>query len=181
MEFSRAPVDSSRIFAAMLLLVVLLVVTGCDSGQGSAQLPTPGPGRSPFTSSQFHYKITYPTDWKLDASADQSVVRVLILVQKQATNVVALDVHCLANPGTLDAQSWWHQHQPQYGLESAVGPTTLASKTPAFVATGRSQDAYTVYTVTLKQIACQMYAIQLDSATTKVAVASVNTFAWLPD
>jgi len=176
-------------FRLFLLVVFLVLIIGVGAAivytrfvtpirVSVPPLPTPSPARTTYTNAQFSYSIRYPTQWYLTTSSDNSSVHVLLVHDLGAPEAIAFEITCFANPNQLDAQQVWQQQQPPSGGETAVGPLTFSSGTPAYVATGQGQTSYTLYTLTHNQVACQITTHQTDPLNAQIILATVNSFRW---
>lgn len=140
-------------------------------------LPTPGPGRTTYTNTQFGYSIQYPTDWPLKVmSADGSFVSVFKVLDPAYPEAGAFDIECANNPNQLDAENYWKQNKGSDQM--GIGSITFSSGAPAFVALGHGEKNLYLYTIVHNATACQIIAPVTDPANTKVIFSSINTFQW---
>lgn len=123
----------------------------------------------------YHFTISYPVDWSMDTSIDNSALTMSFDYQVLAgPDDYPLEIDCDANPQGLSAQQW-SEAQPQL---TSQGSQKLSSGVETFVATGAGEGAYTAYSVTHGQQACTLYAFQASPENTKLIVKAINTFTW---
>lgn len=141
-------------------------------------LPTPGTARSTYTNIPFGYTLSYPTQWPIIPSSNNSSIRVFMKHDLSVPEAVAFDIACAANPKHSDVQMFWQQTQPPNGSETASGSLRFSSGAVAFVAKGQGQTPYVVYTLVNQQSACQIVTAQTDPANAQVVLAVINSFRW---
>lgn len=164
----------------LIALLVMVFAAGCgDSTTSRSIYPTPDSGRTQYTSSTFHYALTYPSQWRLAALKAQSLVRIYPVATAFVPDALATDVVCASNPKHLTPQAWWQVSQHTTRTESAQGSVKLGSGVNSYAATGHGQTSYTVYTVTTATTACQLLAYDIDVSINKFGIAIVNSFTWL--
>lgn len=139
---------------------------------------TPRPQKTTYQNQRYGYAITYPTQWYLSSHNDDALIQVDYVHSSGVPNPSAFEIKSSPNPDHLDAQTWWKQNQPPYGLETGLGGVSLESGLYAYKARGvGGQSPYIVYTITTNQIAVQIFLYSTNQSE-KTLNAVVNSFIW---
>jgi hypothetical protein len=162
----------------LVLGAVLFIFSQLHGTANKHAIPPPDPAKTTYTNPAFMYTMNYPIAWHLNESSDKSHTRVFLTSDKAAPEAVAFDINCFANPGKLDAQTFWQQTKSPQSNETGVGLTTFSSGVSAYVANGQGQTPYTVYTLVKQTVACQIISYSSDSANAKAINDTINNFTW---
>lgn len=168
--------------AAAVVLVVAAItlaylVTRAPHAGAALTLPTPGPGRTTYMNPRFGYTITYPTDWILGVSSDNSIVHVTYPGSITLADSEILTITVSPNPTGLSSQAWWQANHAPDGSETPGGLLKLRSNVTVFTSQAQGQVTSDIYTYATNALVYQLVITESGTSNDAVALDIVNSFA----